>query len=219
MRSSLLPLLATTLGLALLSAAPVTPAQDASAPPEKAASPWTAYLDPGHGQLLKVAEQQVREITLPHLNSSDAETATAAREVIRLLDLPRKKGPSAGLIGKWQVRSLQSSDLGVYAYPFFPCEIRREGTRGLVLNKHSGSQRRTGVLLSQDNGDLVFLGGSYYEGEEPRGYSAFRGGQTADPEGEDRDSVGVLHQLENGRLLLIFASLKGRGEIYELKRR
>jgi hypothetical protein len=203
--------------LALFSAvAPMAIAQE----PAKG-DPLVGYMETSHGQLLKAAEHLLREEVKPHLTSSDAESLQAANEVIRLLDMKREPMPiPSTFVGKWQVRSIQSSNLGVYAYPFFSCEIRREGAKGVAFQKHSGSQRRVGVLLPYQADSLLFLGGSYYEDDKPQGYSNLRGGKAAggDSEREDRDSVGQLYQLAPGHLLMIFAPISGRGEIYELKK-
>ncbi len=200
----------------LAAAAPLTMAQE----PAKA-DPLVGYMETSHGQLLKAAEHLLREEVKPHLTSNDADTLQAANEVIRLLDMKREPMPiPSTFVGKWQVRSIQGSNLGVYAYPFFSCEIRREGAKGIAFQKHSGSQRRVGVLLPYSADSLLFLGGSYYEDDKPQGYSNLRGGKGAgsDAGQEDRDSVGQLYQLAPGHLLMIFAPISGRGEIYELKK-
>ncbi len=210
-------LTAAASALALFSTvAPLATAQE----PAKA-DPLVGYMETSHGQLLKAAEHLLREEVKPHLTSSDADTLQAANEVIRLLDMKREPMPiPSTFVGKWQVRSIQGSNLGVYAYPFFSCEIRREGAKGIAFQKHSGSQRRVGVLLPYSADSLLFLGGSYYEDDKPQGYSNLRGGKGtgSDAGQEDRDSVGQLYQLAPGHLLMIFAPISGRGEIYELKK-
>jgi hypothetical protein len=210
-------LTAAASALALFST--VVPLATAQEPAK--ADPLVGYMETSHGQLLKAAEHLLREEVKPHLTSSDADTLQAANEVIRLLDMKREPMPiPSTFVGKWQVRSIQGSNLGVYAYPFFSCEIRREGAKGIAFQKHSGSQRRVGVLLPYSADSLLFLGGSYYEDDKPLGYSNLRGGKSTGGDGsqEDRDSVGQLYQLAPGHLLMIFAPISGRGEIYELKK-
>ena len=203
-----------------------SPKSTGTAAGKNSGSPSSAgYVDKAHLEILRASEGLLKDQTTPHLNSADAETAQAAKELMALLGVKRQ-GPAptpASLIGKWQVRSIQSSDLGVYAYPYFSCEILREGQK-IAFSKNSGSQRRAGQIEPFEGNGLLFLGGSYYDDEEPRGYSLLPG-YVAKPVGsgrrqdDDRNSVGQIFQLGKGHLLMIFASLDGRGEIYELKKR
>jgi|GEM_PF-2069316 len=182
---------------------------------------------PEHAKLLGSAESYTRKQVTPHLQDADAEVKKAAQEMLALMEATRKAIPSRDeLAGKWKVRSLQANDLGAYAYPYFPCDLIAEGPKGLVLNKDKGSQRRVGLLIHDEATEdaeadeslppsLLFLGGSYYSDEPPRGYSALMG----DPDtamGTERDSVGFLYALSPTRLMLIFAPLNARSEIYEL---
>jgi hypothetical protein len=64
------------------------------------------------------------------------DSLKAISEIRQLLALPRKEIASDKiLLGDWRVRSLQTSDLGASAYPFFKCRIVREGKSGLLFKK------------------------------------------------------------------------------------
>lgn len=171
----------------------------------------------GQVKNLGSAEQTILAILAKHANSSDAETARAASEIQTLLKAPRIEMASRDkLAGKWKVRSLQLTDGGLSTYPYFDCSLTAEAVTGLKLSKNTGSQRRAGNLFKHDKTALLFLGGSYYSDQSPRGFSGLQDESVKlDP---SLDSIGFLHQLAPGHLIILFASTQYGGEIYELKR-
>ncbi len=167
-------------------------------------------------------EREMRE-HVDALNASGqmaAEDRMAMAEVLDLLNLPRQPFTQADdITGKWRVRSLQVSQYGIYAYPYFGAVIT-PGTRYLGFNKNTGSQRRAGTLELKD-GAYAFLGGYYMAGEPTGAHSSTRPHPT--DEDRERDSEGVLLNLGDGHALLLFASKFFQdavysGELYELRR-
>lgn len=175
---------------------------------------------PEHVEALGDAGAELSGLIASHLDRSDA-----AKEMWALFNAPVQPLPDRlGLEGTWQVRSLQVHRNAANVYDYFPCEIRREGPAGLVLDKNRGSQKRIGLILGDYFEDaFLFLGGSYTTGEIARNYSGF---EVDDPHAADadegidksRDSVGLVEAIGPNRLRIIFAPIDGRSEMYELKR-
>lgn len=175
---------------------------------------------PEHVEAISDAGAELSGLIASHLDRS-----AAAGEMWALFNAPAQSLPDRlSLEGRWQVRSLQVHQLGANVYDYFPCEIRREGPAGLVLDKSRGSQKRIGLILGDYAEDaFLFLGGSYTTGENVRSYSGF---EVDDPyaegagEGIDRshDSVGLVEAIGPNHLRIIFAPVDGRSEMYELKR-
>lgn len=194
--------------ITLLASAPVIAAQDS----------LDAVLEEPARKALATAPETMLEKADGFVERENKEIATAAREVIRLLEAAKEKAPAAAsLVGDWKVRSLQAGEYGVFAYPFFDCQFRKEGPRGIVFQKDRGSQRRIGLVGQGSDGKLLFVGGSYTEGSRhPRGHSALQDkGTAADPK---NDSTAIIRQIADGHLLMIFAPTRYGCEIYELKR-
>src|SRR5690606_14391092 len=126
------------------------------------------------------------------------------------------------LEGGWRVRSLQVHQGAVNIYDYFACELRREGPSGLLLDKNRGSQKRIGLVLGDYSEEsFLFLGGSYTTGEQPRGYSGFavedvNAAGAGDGVDMSRDSIGFVRSLGRDHLLIVFAPVNGRAEMYEL---
>lgn len=172
---------------------------------------------PEHRKALMGAESKLDTAARGFVKDRDEETAAAAKALLALLELPRGKAPSPkALVGKWKVRSLQASERGVYAYPFFDCEFRAEGREGVVFHKDKGSQRRIGLIGKGENGHVIFVGGSYYSDESPAGYSALQ--DAGAKAGSARDSVGHVFQIKSNHLIIVFAPTAYGSEIYELKK-
>ena len=175
---------------------------------------------PEHVEAISDAGAELSELIASHLDRGGA-----AKEMWALFNAPVQPLPDRlGLEGKWQVRSLQVHELGANVYDYFPCEIRREGPTGLVLDKNKGSQKRIGLILGDYSEDaFLFLGGSHTTGEDARNYSGF---EVDDPYAEgasdgidrSRDSVGFMEAIGPNHLRIIFAPVDGRSEMYELKR-
>lgn len=175
---------------------------------------------PEHVEAVSDAFAEISGLISLHLDRSEA-----AVEMWALLNAPVQPMPARlDLEGRWQVRSLQVHPGGATVYDYFPCEIRREGPIGLVLDKSRGSQKRIGLILGDySDSAFLFLGGSYTTGEDARNYSGF---EVEDPRVEgasdgidrSRDSVGVVQMIGPDHLRIIFASVGDRSEMYELKR-
>ncbi len=173
-----------------------------------------ATLLPEDREVLAGAEKGLRADLTKWEKSPGSQAAVA--EIQKLLDLPRQRISSpAELEGDWRVRSLQVSQFGAIAYPFFSCRIFPEA-EALVFQKAKGSQRRHGLLGCSGDSKFLFLGGSYYEGDPVPSYSARRDHPTAAD--RERDSVGFLYKVGKDRAVMLFAPVGGRWEIYELVR-
>lgn len=175
---------------------------------------------PQHVEALSDAAAELSGLIALHLDTSDD-----AKAMWNLFNAPSAPLPDRlSLEGGWQVRSLQVRQGAVNIYDYFPCVLRREGPSGLVLDKSRGSQKRIGLILGDDSEDaFLFLGGSYTTGEPPRGYSGFEV-DDVNAAGADagidmsNDSVGFVRSLGRNHLLIVFAPVNGRSEMYELKR-
>lgn len=119
------------------------------------------------------------------------------------------------LVGSWRCRSIQAQRWGIFAYPYFQCRIS-ESPEGLLFQKISGSQRRSGYFFEDGGRRFVFLGGKHVN-EEP---AVFYSGMSADFDGEnlESDTVGVLQKKGDGRFLMILDASPDQYELYELVR-
>ena len=101
-------------------------------------------------------------------------------------------GPEAiaALEGDWSCRMTKiGGNLPSVSYPPFRCRFARmEGV--MTFEKLTGSQRTRGFLRTE--GDrVIYLGSSFVQGEEPKGYAEFP--ETVDPSaGETLPDAGVL---------------------------
>lgn len=143
----------------------------------------------------------------------DADTEAGIATIHRLLDAPRLEiGSEADLHGPCRVRSLQVDWLGAFVYPFFDCSITVNGEEA-EFHKPTGSQRRFGMIGRETPDRMLFVGGSYYQGELSRGYSD----ADATPEDVERDALGYLFKIDPGHYVLVFAAKGGRHELYDLR--
>ncbi len=132
-----------------------------------------------------------------------------------LLDARSMARPQERLLGDWRCRSIQLNQYGLFSYPFFRCHIEQlDG--GLRFRKSTGSQRRTGWLHADGEARWVFIGSSHYNEDPAPDYSGLR--EDSDGQNRERDSVGVLETLADGRLRMILDAKPGQVEIYELNR-
>lgn len=140
------------------------------------------------------------------------------RPMIRaLLEAETRPVNADALQGDWRCRSLQVDvQLGIFTYRYFRCRFGRDAWSRPIFEKLTGSQRRNGYLYADQQGGWVFLGARTVNDEPQRQYSAIL--EDADDADREHDSVGVLHQLKDGRLRMIFDAGDRGAELYELVR-
>ncbi|MEQ9518227.1 MAG: DUF4893 domain-containing protein [Parvibaculum sp.] len=136
----------------------------------------------------------------------------------RVMNTPTKPVDDAKLIGWWACRTIKVGGkfAGLVVYSWFDCRISvRKGF--LFLEKRSGSQRLSGRLYQDGPERRILLAAPTYNDEPQRDYSGPHGGIT-DPQIQDK--LGVLQELEDGRLRLLFpwSVLESTYDILELKR-
>jgi hypothetical protein len=175
-----------------------------------------ANLHEGEQKALATAEEalksQLQEIKK---TTQDKESIAAADDMLSVLAKPRVPITSSEeLQGHWRVRSLQTGQYGAYTYPYFKCRISTEG-KDLVFHKSTGSQRRKGTLVREDENRYLFTGASYVEGDPVGRYYSAKDNPTA--EQMNQNSVGYLYKLGKGHYLMIFTPSGANGEMYELK--
>ncbi len=135
--------------------------------------------------------------------------------IAALLDARAITRPTDRLLGDWRCRSIQLGESDLFSYPYFRCHIEQlDGS--LRFRKSTGSQRRTGWLHAAGEGHWVFVGSSHYNDDPVPDYSGLN--DDSDDQDRERDSVGVLDTLADGRLRMILDAKPGRVEIYELIR-
>jgi len=177
---------------------------------------WQRQLWPEHAHRVLEARVIVDDF-MRAADFSDADPAALA-DLRALLAAESTTVPATALAGDWRIRTINVSDLGVFAYPFFRARIG-ETDQGLVLSKTTGSQRRQGHLYPRDaaGSSYVFLG-ALTMNDTPLGY------YSGDPSVSGRspsetDSAGVLSPLAGDRLLVILDAEWGAGfEVYLLER-
>lgn len=198
---------------ALLLAALLMPA--AIAQPAAIERLMAAAVPPDAEAILRWESATRQVLATATIERGDTEGLAAKVDMLKLLDAPRQSIEGTRQFSRaCRVRSLQAVSYGVFAYQFFPCRFRLED--GLVVfEKNSGSQRRAGLAALDEDGSLAFLGASYYSDEKPRRYSGLIRGAT--PEDRERDSIGRIYQIGEGRFLMGFAPIEGRAEIYEIR--
>jgi hypothetical protein len=189
------------LALAVLSCAPVL------------AADWHQHVHPDDLTSIEQAETTARSTLQaigPEDYGHDEVTAVAA-----LLDARAMARPVDRLPGDWRCRSIQLGEYGLFSYPYFRCHIEQVDG-GLRFRKSSGSQRRTGWLHADIEGRWAFVGSSHYNDDPVPDYSGLH--EDSDAEDRERDSVGILETLADGRLRMILDAKPGQVEIYELIR-
>lgn len=123
----------------------------------------------------------------------------------------------ANLLGWWACRTIKVGGkfAGLVVYSWFDCRISvRDGF--LFFEKRSGSQRLSGRLYQDGPERRILLGAPTYNDDPQRDYSGPEGGIT-DPQIQDK--LGVLQELEDGRLRVVFpwSVLESTYDILELK--
>lgn len=183
---------------------------------------WKELAHPEHAELIASG---VANLTSALPNEEDAKKNSAiSAEGLRLsrealTAAARPLPPADELTGKWRVRTVVGSDLGVFLYPFFDARISKGEHPGeLLFEKTTGSQRRAGVLFPTETPNaLVFLGGKATDYEGSLVYSRF-----ADPKAPapaPSDTAGVFFLTDKNRALMVLdVSPAGAWEIYELRR-
>ena len=124
----------------------------------------------------------------------------------------------ADLLGWWACRTIKVGGPvgGPIVYSWFDCKVSvRDGF--LFFEKRSGSQRLSGRLYQDGPERRILLSAPTYNDDPQRSYSGPEGGIT-DPQKQDK--IGVLSQLEDGRLRVVFPLpvLESTYDILELKR-
>lgn len=236
-----LPLACLTLSLLAACATPNTPTNTPEAPPPAAGdatagqptSPcdWRTQVLPADRDAAQATADQARAripsaAGMPDYLGDDLKEESLRGIVLAhaLLQRAREPLPVGDVSGAWKVRSVQASGTSVYDYPFFSARIDRDDC-GFSFRKTTGSQRRTGRLLSDTQtgqaNALVFLGtatvndnrtGDYGPGNPP----------TGTPAGSEGDrpvnSAGRLVRIGPDELLMILDLDADGFELYHLKR-
>lgn len=122
------------------------------------------------------------------------------------------------LLGWWACRTIKVGGTfgGVIVYSWFDCKVSvRDGF--LFFEKRSGSQRLSGRLYQDGPDRRILLAAPTYNDDPQREYSGPEGGIT-DPQKQDK--IGILSELEDGRLRVVFPFpvLESTYDILELKR-
>lgn len=207
-----LPLL--SLVLVLVIAAPVVQVQGIGVSAVKAQE--TTLHEKEQKALASAEEAMKSQLQEIKKTTKDKESLVAAEDMLAVLARPRVPITSGEeLQGNWQVRSLQTGQYGAYTYPYFKCSISTEG-KDLIFHKATGSQRRKGTLVREDENRYLFMGAAYVEGDPVGRYYAAKDNPTE--EQINHNSVGHLYKLGKGHYLIIFAPSGPNGEMYEMKK-
>lgn len=124
------------------------------------------------------------------------------------------------LKGKYKCRTIKAGGpfAGLIVYGWFNCQITLKKD-GVFFEKTSGSQRQSGFIYKRDEKSALLLAAPNQDHSGPiRAYSGPKGGIT-DP--QLQDELGVLSQLKDGRLRIVFPYpvLESTYNVLELKRR
>lgn len=145
-------------------------------------------------------------------------TIRARAALHKVMDAPTMPVDDASLLGWWECRTIKVGGgfAGLIVYSWFDCKVSvRNGF--LFFEKRSGSQRLSGRLYQDGPLRRILLGAPTYNDEPQRTYSGPQGGIT-DPQHQDKP--GILHQLEDGRLRIVFPLpvLESTYDVLELRR-
>lgn len=193
--------------------APTAEKTDAGLPPEFL---WTNVITEFDRDRLARFEEA---IALGNEESYAASATIRDRTVHhKVMDAPTKPVNDADLLGWWACRTIKVGGqfAGLIVYSWFDCKVSvRDGF--LFFEKRSGSQRLSGRLYQDGPDRRILLAAPTYNDEPQRAYSGPEGGIT-DP--QRKDKIGVLEQLEDGRVRVIFpwSVLESTYDILELKR-
>ncbi|WOF75958.1 DUF4893 domain-containing protein [Parvibaculaceae bacterium PLY_AMNH_Bact1] len=136
----------------------------------------------------------------------------------KVMDAETNPVNDADLLGWWACRTIKVGGKfsGLVVYSWFDCKVSvRDGF--LFFEKRSGSQRLSGRLYQDGPDRRVLLAAPTYNDEPQRTYSGPEGGIT-DPQRQDK--AGILSQLEDGRLRVVFpwSVLESTYDVLELRR-
>ncbi len=233
MRSSLAAALVVTLSLGTGVQAEA-PQDETSARPERTANttPDAADVSPNVGIPPEYVWTNVvtdfdrdRLARLDEAIALGNEESYAASATIReraafhkVMDAQTASVNDADLLGWWACRTIKvgGNFAGLVVYSWFDCKVSvRDGF--LFFEKRSGSQRLSGRLYQDGTDRRVLLAAPTYNDEPQRVYSGPEGGIT-DPQRQDK--VGVLSQLDDGRLRVVFpwSVLESTYDVLELRR-
>jgi len=233
MRSSLVAALVVTLSL-MTGVQAEAPQGDAVSRPESSASATTDAADaspivgiPPEYMWTNVVTDFDRDrlsrldeaIALGNEESYGASATIRERAAFhKVMDAQTAPVNDADLLGWWACRTIKvgGNFAGLVVYSWFDCKVSvREGF--LFFEKRSGSQRLSGRLYQDGSDRRVLLAAPTYNDEPQRAYSGPEGGIT-DPQRQDK--VGVLNQLEDGRLRVVFpwSVLESTYDVLELRR-
>ncbi len=158
-------------------------------------------------------------IALGNEESYATSAAIRARAALhRIMEGSTVAIDDASLLGWWECRTIKVGGgvAGLIVYSWFDCKVSvRDGF--LFFEKRSGSQRFSGRLYQDGSQRRILLGAPTYNNEPQRTYSGPQGGIT-DPQRQDKP--GILHQLEDGRLRVVFPLpvLESTYDVLELRR-
>jgi hypothetical protein len=116
-------------------------------------------------------------------SKADAQAAT------RILSAAAQPISLDKLAGQYRCRSFQPTPEDVYAYPYFPCRVVKDGV-GWRFEKTSGSQGTIGRLYPDGSKRLIYLGAYYATSFE----KAFEYGTDA-----ERDMPGILEKIDEAK--------------------
>ena len=173
---------------------------------------WKDYASAGDKRILEHFDTVIKEIEQKFdYEKFDADSRDEYERLQRVKTMPGVPVTEKDLLGKWKCRSTQPGSLGVFRYPYFDCEIIWL-SRGLFIEKISGSQRFSGYLFKSSQNDYVFLGGETVNDDPQVIYSGIAG--TTD---STADIVGRLVRKQD-RLVLIGVTQGKYYNFFELTR-
>lgn len=140
-----------------------------------------------YGRMLEVARRA----------GSSADRAELARI---LGDLPQPIGDD-DITGRWQCRTVRfvEEPAKLTIYDWFDCQITRL-SKGLLLEKLSGSELTGGLLYPESETRMIYLGYRHHRSEPARDYDGPDGAEGDDP--ANRDDPGILTRRGPDRLIL-----------------
>lgn len=177
------------------------------------AAGWSGVIHPEHRASVEEADARAAAVNAA-VEPQDQDAKATLDQVRQLLAAKAMPATREELAGTWRCRSMQIDKLGVFAYPFFRCDLRGDA-QALLFEKSTGSQRRSGRLLPAEDGTWVFLGGATVNDDPRKSYSALENPAAA---ARESDSVGVLRKIGDHQLLMILDAKPESYEVYELRR-
>ena len=174
-----------------------------------------------HDGELRCEQVAIRDLVAQYGSPLYVYSAATIRERAafhKVMDAETKPINDADLLGWWACRTIKVGGKfsGLVVYSWFDCKVSvRDGF--LFFEKRSGSQRLSGRLYQDGSDRRVLLAAPTYNDEPQRAYSGPEGGIT-DPQRQDK--LGVLSQIVDGRLRVVFpwSVLESTYDVLELKR-